>query len=258
MKAPKAPDPYQTAQAQAGMNKDTATTQQVLNMVNQYNPYGTLEYNHVKDDFVGGQWVPRYAATTTLSPTQQTLLDQTQKADLKTNDIALNQIDKVGSILGQPVNLGNEATEARLMELGSKRLEPRFEQDRQKLEQDMVNRGIRVGSAAYDTMQGQFGENRNDAYNQLLLNGRQQAVAEQLQERNQPLNEITALLNGQQLTNPAFINTPQTQVANTDYSGLVQSQYKAQSDQHNAMLGGLFSLGSAAIGAAGRVASKPG
>lgn len=51
MKAPKAPDPMETAQAQAGMNRDTAITQHQLNMVNQYTPYGNLVYSQTGSAF---------------------------------------------------------------------------------------------------------------------------------------------------------------------------------------------------------------
>lgn len=43
-KAPAAPDPVATAAAQTQQNKDTAYWNAVLNNVNQYTPYGSLEY----------------------------------------------------------------------------------------------------------------------------------------------------------------------------------------------------------------------
>lgn len=220
------------------MNQQTATYQQGLNMVNQNTPYGTLKYTGTNNGQPGSA-----TATVKLTPIQQQLLDQTQQADLKTNDIALNQIGKVGGILGKPVDLSNEATESRLMELGSKRLDPRFARERESLEQSLMNRGIRPGSDAYGAMVGQFDEGKNDAYNQLLLQGRAQATQEALQERNQPLNEITALLNGQQISLPQFQSTPQTQVANTDLTGLVNNAYNAKQQQYQGAMGGLFGLG---------------
>lgn len=50
--APEAPDPYATAQAQAGFNQQTALTQQALNMVNQVTPYGSLTYSQTGQQFV--------------------------------------------------------------------------------------------------------------------------------------------------------------------------------------------------------------
>jgi len=252
MKSPSPPDPYATAQAQSQMNKDTATYQSGLNMVNQVTPYGNLTYSGKNDGQPGSA-----TATTSLSPIQQTLLDQSQQADLKQNQIGLNQLDKVGGILSNPVDLNNTATEDRLDQLGKARLDPQFAQQRQALEQDLMNRGVGIGSEAYSNAVKSYEQSKNDAYNQLYLNGRQQAVQEALTERNQPLNEITGLLNGQQISLPQFQQTPQTQVANTDLSGLVMQAAKMKQDSANATAGGLFGLGGAVLGGATKLAGGP-
>jgi hypothetical protein len=86
---------------------------------------------------------------------------------------------------------------------------------------------------------------------------RQQGVQETLTQRNQPINEISALMSGSQVSQPQFTNTPQSQVGGVDYSGLVSNNYKAQMDQYNAtlarknanqqnMMGGLFGIATAA------------
>ena len=71
-------------------------------------------------------------------------------------------------------------------------------------------------------------------------------------ERNQPINEISALLSGSQVSQPNFVNSPQGQVAGVDYAGMVKDKYNAdmaayqqKSSNHNAMLGGLFGLAAA-------------
>lgn len=253
MKAPKAPDPYATAQAQAQMNQQTANYTQGLNMVNQVTPYGNLTYSGVNNGQPGS-----VTATTTLSPEQDALMKQSQEFDRKFNDIGLQQTDKIGGILSQPLNLNNEATEARLMELGRKRLDPMFQEREQAFEQNMADRGIRMGSAAYDAARRNFDQGRNDAYNQLLLSGRGQAVQEALTERSAPINEISALMNGGQVQNPSFVNTPSAQVANTDLAGLVMDNYKAKQNNYQSTMGGLFGLGSALIGGGARIYSGGG
>lgn len=45
MDPPKQPDPKEVAQAQAGMNRDAAVTQQNLNMIDQITPTGSLTYD---------------------------------------------------------------------------------------------------------------------------------------------------------------------------------------------------------------------
>lgn len=251
MKAPKAPDPMATAQAQSQLNQDTARQTAQLNQIDQYTPYGNLIYNQVG---TWGDGTAKMGAFQILTPDQQRIVDQNQRADLNMNDIALRQIDKVGGILDKPFNI-DEAAGQKISDLQRARLDPQWAQRDQQLEQDLMNRGIRPGSEAYAAMRSQFGNERNDAYNQMYINARSQAVNEAALERNQPLNEITALLNGQQLQNPNYVNTPQAQVANTDLAGLVQDAYKAKQANYQAGMGGLFGLGSSILGGAGRLAT---
>ncbi len=265
MKAPKqpvlsAPDPVATANAQTASNKETAIANAGLNMVNQYTPDGTLTYNQE------GTWAdgtPKYSATTALTPENAALKAQEAEFDKKFNTIGIAQTDKIGDILAKPLSLNNEATEARITELARKRLDPRFAEEDQKLEQDLINRGIRPGSAAYDTMRRNFTEGKNDAYNQLYLNARGQATTEALTERSAPINEITALLNGGQVTQPNFINTPNITQAGTDVAGITMDAanmrntnamalYNNKSQNYQAGMGGLFGLGSALIGGGAR------
>lgn len=251
---PAPPDPEKTAAAQAGMNIDTAQAQQLTNMTNQVTPQGTLAYSKTgMNSFTDSQGklveIPHYTATTTYSPDQQKLYDLSNQTEAKIGQIGLDQAGKIGDLLGTPADLNNEATESRLMELGSKRLDPRFAQEEAALETKLVNQGIRRGSEAWNNATTQFSQGKNDAYNQLLLTGRGQAVQEALAQRNQPINEITALLNGSQVSQPNFINTPQSPVAGVDYVGLKNQQYQAQMQAYNsqvasknAMMGGLFGM----------------
>lgn len=252
MKTPQAPDPQQTANAQSGMNRDTAMTQAQLNMVDQEGPYGSLKYTqNGNNTFVDSQGktvtTPRYTATTTLSPAQQAILDQTQSANLNLGSIANERSEFLKDYLAQPFDV-NTATEAKINELGSARLDPRFAREQDALKTELINSGIRPGTAAYTAAMSDFGQNKNDAYNQLALTGRQQAFQEASYERNQPLNEIGALLSGSQVQGPQFVNTPQTSVGGVDYTGLVNNKYQSELASSQAKMGGLFGLASAGIG----------
>lgn len=252
MKTPQAPDPQQTANAQSGMNRDTAMTQAQLNMVDQEGPYGSLKYTqNGNNTFVDSQGktvtTPRYTATTTLSPAQQAILEQTQSANLNLGSIANERSEFLKDYLAQPFDV-NTATEAKINELGSARLDPRFAREQDALKTELINSGIRPGTAAYTAAMSDFGQNKNDAYNQLALTGRQQAFQEASYERNQPLNEIGALLSGSQVQGPQFVNTPQTSVGGVDYTGLVNNKYQSELASSQAKMGGLFGLASAGIG----------
>lgn len=242
MSAPKAPDPQKTAAAQAQMNKDTAIAQYGLNATNQITPQGNLSYTQI------GKWedgTPRYQATQTYSPEQQQLYQQQTQLGSKLNNLAIGQTDRLTNVLGQPINLSNEATESRLMELGRKRLDPMMAQRRTSTEADLINRGLRPGTEAYRRAMEGVGQQENDAYNQLLLTGRGQAVQEALTERNQPINEISALMSGGQVSTPSFVNTPQPGVNGVDYTGLVNNKYQSDMAGYQSKMGGLFGLAGA-------------
>jgi hypothetical protein len=141
------------------------------------------------------------------------------------------------------------AIEQKLYDMGRARLDPRFEQQRQSLEQQLANKGISMGSEAYDRAMGQFGQTQNDAYNQLALGGREQAYKESVFERQNPFNEVNALMSGSQVSNPWLGQNQQTNMANTDVAGITnqafQNQmgiYNAEMGQQNAMMGGIAGL----------------
>lgn len=252
---PPAPDPVATANAQQNLNQNTATTQQLLNMVNQVTPDGSLNYSQTgTNSFVGPDGktynVPQFTATQTLSPEQQQIYDVNNASKLNLATAGQTASNKINDILGSNVDLSNDAVENRLFELGTKRLNPQFQRDNDALRTQLINSGIRPGSAAFTTEMTRLGQNQNDALDNLILSGHQTAVNDILTERNQPLNEITALMSGSQVAQPNYTNTPQTQVAGTDYAGMVANNYNAQTQQYNAKLqannaalGGMFGLG---------------
>jgi hypothetical protein len=258
---PPAPDPKATADAQAGMNRDTAQAQQLTNAVNQVTPDGSLNYsqggNYSYTDSEGKVVnIPMLTATQTLSPQNQALYDTSQATKAQIGQIGLDQSKKVGDILGSPINLDSE-TEGKLDALGRSRLDPQFAQEEDALRTKLSNQGLQPGSAAWNAEMQQFGQNKNDAYNQLYLTGRGQSVQEALAQREQPINEISALLSGSQVSQPNFTQTPQASVASPDYMGAVQNQYNAQLgawqnqvQSQNAMMGGLFGL-AGTLGTAG-------
>jgi hypothetical protein len=92
---------------------------------------------------------------------------------------------------------------------------------------------------------------------QAEINARNTARAQYLQEqyalRNQPINEISALLSGSQVQQPQFMQTPQQQIPTTDYASLINQNfqqqfqnYQTQQQAQNQLLGGI-------IGAAGHI-----
>ncbi|QCI67528.1 tail fiber domain-containing protein [Phreatobacter stygius] len=249
---PTPPDPKETAAAQTQMNRETAITQYGLNAANQVTPDGSLSYRQI------GTWAdgtPRYEATQALSGANQKIYDTTKRTQQNVADIGATQSAKIGSLLNTPFSADNNAIEGRLNQLARARLDPLQAQQEDALRTRLANQGIQPGSAAFEAEMRGFNQSKNDANNQLLLTGRNQAFQELLTERNQPLNEISALMSGSQVKQPSFVGTPQSNVANTDYAGMVNAKHQsdmaawnAQNQSNNAMMGGLFGLAGAGLG----------
>lgn len=173
------------------------------------------------------------------------------------------------------------------------RMRPQLDARRASTENQLVNQGFRRGAEGYDRGMDEVSQAENDAYLGAILAGGQeqsrladldlrstafnnqtaqtgyqnqltQAQAQdaqrgrQLQElytqRNQPINEIIALLSGSQIQNPNWINTNMPTIPTTDYAGLVQQHYRDElaawendQAQTQGILGGLFGLGSSIL-----------
>lgn len=251
-KAPAPPDPYETAGAQTGTNIGTAIANNSMGNVNQITPDGSLTYEQTgTQTYTGpdGQTyeIPLTTATTSLSDANQAIYDQNQGAQLNLASLANERSDFLRDYLP-----GSEAAtdqiDSKLYELGSKRLDPRFAQEEDALRTRLANQGIAPGSEAYNREMSLMGQNKNDAYNQLLLSGRGQA----LNEVNMPINQITALLSGSQVSNPNVSLNQQQGMATTDVAGLINQNYQQrqqnyQNDPRHGILGGLFGLGAKAI-----------
>jgi hypothetical protein len=261
-KAPAAPDPAKTAAAQTGTNVTTALANAQLGNVNQYGPDGSVTYStngskSFTDPTSGAKYdIPQYEQTTTLSPQQQAIKNQSDAASLNLGTLANQQSGFLTDYLSKPVNLDTSATEARTMELANQRLSPLVAQRDEDLRTRLANQGIKAGSDAYSRELNTFNQGTNDAYNQLILNGHQQAQQDILTQRNQPLNEISALLSGSQVQTPTFgAGTNQPSLPTVDYAGMVDQNYQnqlgaynTQMQQSNNLIGGLFGLGGKLIG----------
>lgn len=164
------------------------------------------------------------------------------------------------------------------------RMQPGLDRDRSSLEQRLADQGIQYGTAAYEAAMGDFNRQTNDARMSAVLAGgqeqsrlaglsrdqatfgnqargqqqrmsdaaRAQALQERFAMRNQPLNEISALMSGSQVQQPNFMGGLGTSVANTDYAGIVNQDYANRMAQYNANqsnIGGLLGGAAGLMGA---------
>ena len=156
------------------------------------------------------------------------------------------------------------------------RLQPMLDQQRSAMDTKLANQGITMGSQAWGADQDSFNRGLNDQRIAALLAGdqeqqnqfnrgltsatfgnqaRQQAIQEADYFKNQPLNMLNALRSGNQVNMPQFSNwsggaaiqaAPIYQATADQYQAALD-KYKTQMSGAGGLLGGLASLGGAAI-----------
>jgi hypothetical protein len=109
--------------------------------------------------------------------------------------------------------------------------------------QNASQAGFYNAGLAQQLAQQQSGFNAQNA-------ARNQYFQEQYQQRNQPLNEIAALMSGSQVQNPNWLNSPTSQIPTTDIGGLINQNFAQQSQNYQAAnqnwqstMGGILGLG---------------
>lgn len=252
--APAAPDPAQLAKEQGTANRETAVTQYGLNATNQKGPQGSLSYNQI------GTWAdgtPRFEATTAYSPGEQGIYDTGVQTRQNVANIGRDQSARVADVLATPFNIDAERGK-KISDIQRTFLDPEWQGRGADLEASNIAKGLRPGSEAYTRSNQDFADQRARAYDQAYLDSYKTAEGSALTERNQPINEITALMSGSQVSNPNFVNTPMPGVAPTDVIGanamsLGQQNkgWEAQVGNQRALMSGLFGLAGAGVKAAG-------
>ena len=244
---PPTPDYTAAANVTAANNLKAAQTATAANRVNQYTPYGSLEYQQTGTDSQGN---PLWSATQTASPLLNNAIQNSQ-ANIA-NQYA-NQFTG-GNLPSYGINPGQTYSDAIMQ-----RLQPQQEMQQKQFDAQMANQGIPVGSEAYQNAARQFQQGQNDQRTSAIVGGmntglqaNQQQYAQNLSTYNNPLNTALGI---KTLATPTYIN-PAAQQATTgaDILGATNAQYQNQLAQYNAsqaknsnMLGGLFGLGSAAL-----------
>lgn len=248
-KAPKAPNPRETAAAQTGTNVGTAIANAMMGNVNQVTPDGTLTYDQTgshrwTDPYTGRSYtIPTFTATQTLSPEQQAIADRANEAKGNLAGLAAGLSGNAQQQLQNPFEFNNQDAADWAYDLGATRLDPRFERARESERTRLLNSGIREGSPAWNAAMGDLSQAENDAYNQLMLSGREMAYNEARDQYTLPINTVTALLSGSQVSNPNFVNTQQPTIPTTDTAGIINQDYQNRMSQWGAnqkVLGGIM------------------
>ena len=259
MKAPKAPDPVATSAAQTQSNQQTAAYNAALNRVNTNTPYGNLTYSQHGTDSTGA---PIWQSDVSLTPATQHQLETQQAQDSAIGDLGLGLTGQIGNQINSPMSdqaTSNDAARNAYYNKAASFLDPQYGNMQNDLDVKLANQGVMQGSQAYGRAQDQLGRQRTLAYstagNDAILQGQtaqQQALANAITLKNQPINQLNALRQGTQIQNPSFPTSPSASAQPTDVSGNIYRSYEANTANKNNFMNGLFSVGSAALMASDR------
>jgi hypothetical protein len=259
--APAAPNYAAAAQATSEGNLDAARAAMAANRVNQVTPYGSLTYSQSGTDPYGN---PTYTATQALSPQQQQLLDYQNQTSMGLGRLAGQGLGYVENMLQTPFDTsalpstGFNPSQS-YQDAYMQRLQPQIQQGREALDVKLANAGIPVGSEAYRRAQMAQSQRENDLLAAATTQGfgvgqqaRQSALQEQAYLRNEPLNTLSAVRTGSQVTGPQFVNSAQqATTAGPDLLGAAGMQYNAQMGDFNARQAAQSNLNQGLFGLAG-------
>ena len=267
---PPAPDYRGAAQEQGVANLEAARATAKLSNPNTYTPYGTQLISYDGD-------IPTIRQT--LTPTAQKTLEAQQGVQLSLANLGQKGADTATSVLDKPFSFGGPAVQTSLDTSQIAKMPVNAGMTGQEAIMARLNPSLARQRTSTETIRS-LGEQETDArtqavvqglnldvganaqgFNQALQSGQfgntaiQQAIAQAIQQRQLPLNEITALMSGSQIQNPQFGAYQGSTVAPppifqaTQAKGMFDANsYNQQVAQQNAQTAGLYSLGGAAAG----------
>lgn len=266
--APPPPDYRAAAQETAAGNLDAARTATAANRVNQYTPYGSLEYTINPEsqwDIYGN---PTWSATQKLAPEQQQLLDIQNQTSLGLGNLAGKGLGYVENMLQKPFDtsqiaqIGINPGET-MQDSIMRRLQPQIAQGREALQAQLANQGVVPGTEAYNRAMTQQNQRENDLMTSAVINGTNTGLAANQQQfgqlgymRNEPINTLNAVRTGSQVSSPSYISNiaQQATTQGPDMLGAATAQGNYNTASNNAstaagssLTSGLMGLGGAAM-----------
>lgn len=283
---PAAPSPTATATAQTASNQATALYQAQLNNVNQVTPYGNETFTQSGgtpgDPTTGaGATPPQFTSNITLSPAEQTLLNNQQALQTQQQGIAGTALNQAQTTQATPYSLGGLPQLATASDISNASnagtqdvlnlIQPQMSENNELFTANLANEGITQGSQAYNNAMLQQSNANNAAYDSAALTGvqagqalqqesltnNQQAVADYTQQYNAPINEYQALTNGTQVTNPSFASPESNSVAPTNTAQISQNAYQQALNAYSAQVAQSNQSNNAIFGLGGSFLSSP-
>lgn len=239
-------------QGQYDTNLATAQNNIAMNRPGEeINPYGSQTYSYDENG--------NLVKSSQLSDPMQKRFDAGQTREMSLMNQQQNQLNQFGqqaplNYTGLP-SLANDFSQDRqriedsVYNRFDRRMNDRFLQEKEQLQQQLANRGIPLGSERYNEEMDNFNRRKNDAYldaksqavqmggNEqsnmfnMNLSGRQQGINERNSLYYNPLQTAQSLQGMQQgVINPQFQQMYQTNISPTDVQGTAQGFYNTNTN----------------------------
>ena len=279
MGKPDAPDYEAAAEATAAGDLEAVKYQTNANRPDQYSPWGSVTWDQDAD----GNWTQNTNLTADSQAALDAELGMTKDKALLSQSMMGRLDDEYGtemdwSQFGDSTGLEYNADEIRQKAEDASyanaksRLDQQYGQSDNALEISLRNRGLSEGDAAFDSAMLNQNTARTDAYataqNNSVLQGREEAdqmfnqqiaqtdyannlrqsdMTEELTKRGFSLNEINAIMSGEQVAMPTFSNFVSANKAEgADYMGAANAQSNFDQANYQTTMSGLTSAASAA------------
>jgi len=165
-----------------------------------------------------------YDTTTNTIKLNESAFTRAQRLDQERLAMELSR-----SLSGNLPTIDNEAVRNATFELGKRQLEPEFKSQREALVTELANRGIPIGSDAYNSEMNRFERQRGEQLNQLSLQSLAAGIQTAEAQRAARFNEISSLLGRTQVGAGTNFGQYQTNYQGLDLVGIQQANLNRQS-----------------------------
>jgi hypothetical protein len=243
-------NPQQTAQQQQQYNIGTAAAGQAASNVNQFSPFGSLQYTQ---NGTGPGGIPLYTATQSLSPQMQAIVNALQGGVTGQLQSANYGGQNASEAIGGPTSGLTEW----MLNKQTSYMKPFFTQQQEQLDNQLRNQGIGPESTAYQRAMNNLSQSQNQSITGYLAQAAPTAQSMAIQNYMLPLalsSQEMGLLDPSMLTK-SLVNPPQAQVAPVNYTGAVSdyntqqmNAWKAQQDANTQMWSNIFRIPTSILG----------
>ena len=265
-----APDYPAAARATTAGGAQAALGSNVMQHPDIYTPLGSQTWSKTGAEqipSIGGEpgySIPTYRQDVALTPEGQGLFDEQLALSQGLLNLGRGSLEQTGAALSPPMDLQSVQDIAdQSYDLQTRRLDPQWEVNRARQENQLANQGLVPGGEAYNQAMRLFDQSKTDSYERARLASiatMPQTYQLAAAQRMQPLTELSPIRTGAQPQMPQFQPVQYQGYGGPNLLGAAgmegqaaQQAYGQEMSGYNAMMGGLTNLGSAGLGAYGLI-----